>query len=502
MRLIEELRKELLVEGIKEVQAKYPNIEESKFYQLIKLDPTYKDGVDSVGTYGKWILNLYNKNKLKEEDFYKVTDYLTDFESKKKWIKQKDIGQYKTLPDLAKALEEVSVELSQNQKDRAFKKKFKNADLDADLVYEDEKWEVWIPKTYESSCKLATDTQWCTGPSSHGNDYYYNMYTSKGPLYINLNKNDEDEKYQFHFPTKQFMDRHDSPIQLSDLLNKEGNDGIRSFYISLLKPEIDKIKKDIEGEDLQGVNKQRTLNKAFDNFMDILGDFALDPEFKEDLDFFLNNTEIEVESDEFEGDREMSGEFIQNCFSQDIFDYFDYSYDDIDALNKYTISDISDETEKYLERFKFPYNVYTLILTGALPEEYSEYESDLIGCLQRATIDGASYGSERAALMDFEYAIEHSAPKGVEYIDYNSDGARYKISKEWLKKNLDEIDYQLGYYSDAYSECIREVLKDQVNEYFNFQEPYYGWNDFNKDAFNDRLQDELYDNFKFREDEE
>ena len=53
MRLIEELRKELLVEGIKEVQAKYPNIEESKFYQLIKLDPTYKDGVDSVGTYGK-----------------------------------------------------------------------------------------------------------------------------------------------------------------------------------------------------------------------------------------------------------------------------------------------------------------------------------------------------------------------------------------------------------------------------------------------------------------
>ena len=64
---------------------------------------------------------------------------MTDFESKKKWIKQKDIGQYKTLPDLAKALEEVSVELSQNQKDRAFKKKFKNADLDADLVYEDEK---------------------------------------------------------------------------------------------------------------------------------------------------------------------------------------------------------------------------------------------------------------------------------------------------------------------------------------------------------------------------
>ena len=61
MRLYEQLKKELLVEGIKEVQAKYPSIEESKFYELIKLDPTYKEGVDSVK---KSFEQYFNRRKL------------------------------------------------------------------------------------------------------------------------------------------------------------------------------------------------------------------------------------------------------------------------------------------------------------------------------------------------------------------------------------------------------------------------------------------------------
>lgn len=51
----------LFLETIASVMANYPNIPEDQFLSIISLDPTYKEGRDSVGKYGKWLLNLYNK---------------------------------------------------------------------------------------------------------------------------------------------------------------------------------------------------------------------------------------------------------------------------------------------------------------------------------------------------------------------------------------------------------------------------------------------------------
>ena len=51
----------LLMEDIDAVKRQYPKIEDEDFDRLIRLDPTFKEGKDSVGTYGKWILNLFNK---------------------------------------------------------------------------------------------------------------------------------------------------------------------------------------------------------------------------------------------------------------------------------------------------------------------------------------------------------------------------------------------------------------------------------------------------------
>lgn len=73
-------------DDINAVKALYPDMDENKFNELIKLDPTYRDGSNSLGIYGKWILNLYKKGNLKEEDFYKVTEYLKDFEAKKRTL--------------------------------------------------------------------------------------------------------------------------------------------------------------------------------------------------------------------------------------------------------------------------------------------------------------------------------------------------------------------------------------------------------------------------------
>lgn len=141
--LFESFNKKYLQEGIEDVKKYYQDIDDDKFMEIIALDPTYKEGVDKVGNYGKWLLNIYKKHNLKDEDFYKVKDYLQEFEDKRRWFKNKDIQQFKSLGDLAKALDEVEVgELSNNQKDKQFKKELKKASLNANKVYEDSSWEV------------------------------------------------------------------------------------------------------------------------------------------------------------------------------------------------------------------------------------------------------------------------------------------------------------------------------------------------------------------------
>ena len=72
-----------LQEAIQDVKKYYPNIPDDVFMQLIALDPEYRDGSNSVGKNGKWILNLYNKGKLSEDDMEALPEILKLFKSYK-----------------------------------------------------------------------------------------------------------------------------------------------------------------------------------------------------------------------------------------------------------------------------------------------------------------------------------------------------------------------------------------------------------------------------------
>jgi hypothetical protein len=56
---------------------------------------------------------------------------------------------------------------------------------------------------------------WCTKSEN-----MFNHYTRQGPLYVLIPKNPgyEHEKYQLHFPTAQFMDETDTPVDIVNLL--------------------------------------------------------------------------------------------------------------------------------------------------------------------------------------------------------------------------------------------------------------------------------------------
>lgn len=221
-----------LVEDIEGVRRQYSHIPEEDFYDIIKLDPTYKEGSDSVGRYGKWLLGLYRKdNPLTytgnvKELLYDYDNYKND----RNFDIEKDISKFKSISAMKSAVENVTqAELSHRQEVRNRQQARKNANVekDADLVYEDDDWLVYVPKTYEASCKLGRGTRWCTASTEDGS--YYREYSNRGPLFININKHDPSEKYQFHFETSQFMDSGDSSIDLGDFL--DANTGLESFYV-------------------------------------------------------------------------------------------------------------------------------------------------------------------------------------------------------------------------------------------------------------------------------
>lgn len=131
----------VLLEGITELQKYFPKIPLKRIQELVALDPTYKGG-NELGTYGKWILKLVNNNlkneenikqfeelkkkypdginpksgqpfmqpkllpAIKDEDLYKITDSLKQYNINKKEI-GKPIDSFQTLQDLDKELSTI-----------------------------------------------------------------------------------------------------------------------------------------------------------------------------------------------------------------------------------------------------------------------------------------------------------------------------------------------------------------------------------------------------------
>ena len=226
------LESNILTEDIEAVKKYFPKVPEEKIQTLVELDPTYQGG-DNLGKFGKWILGLYNKGQLKDEDFYKVPQYLTTFKDNIKKIQNKDIMSYKTLPDLAKAIQPY-----EGQKDISKKQQVKQLKSDeAEKVLETSKWLIVHPKTHKADCYYGANTKWCT--ASKDDDTWFNNYNEKGPLFIIINKRNPNEKYQFHFESLSFMDELDKPIAPSDVLN--GDDKATQWFISYCQENLPKI---------------------------------------------------------------------------------------------------------------------------------------------------------------------------------------------------------------------------------------------------------------------
>lgn len=284
--IVEQSRFEVLMNALtksgkdKEGNKLRPKLSKKEFVDLVLADPTTRlNNVDietatpeelgkiKAGSYVPWIVKHYLLPKTETnpgdytyekdvkrakdvfmEDLYKITERLTKFERFKGRlpIEMRDIN--KLTPDqLYDAVKDFDLTLATTTK---AERKSAPVHPGAKLVYNGENWRVVeiadkgeVGK--EAACFYGgnnQETQWCT--SSPGTRQWFDRYIKEGPLYVIFNPNDTDVspmtglpkvRYQFHFPSNQFMDKDDRQQDLIQLLN-----GPMSELKSFFKPEFAK----------------------------------------------------------------------------------------------------------------------------------------------------------------------------------------------------------------------------------------------------------------------
>jgi hypothetical protein len=234
-----------------------------EFLAIVQADPTTKmNNIDpetanskelekiKAGKYVQWLLksyltpnterqpgdNGYDKEvkQVKEtfmEDLYKVTDDLKKFDRFKGKLPAEARDINKLTPDsLYDAVKDFDLTLASTTK---AERKSAEVHPGAKLMYDGDNWRVIEIKDKgvvgkEAACFYGgnnQETRWCTSAPGAS---WFDRYIKDGPLYVVFNPNDTDiapttglpkTRYQFHFPSNQFMDKDDRQQDLVQLLN-------------------------------------------------------------------------------------------------------------------------------------------------------------------------------------------------------------------------------------------------------------------------------------------
>ena len=163
--------------------------------------------------YFTWLYNLVKNNQLKNEDFYKVKEYLRLYD---KFINQipnefRDINKFKNINDLYDVIKqfeggEDEISTSKTSEIKDIKKN------EVEKVFENSGWLIMIPKTERASCLIGKGTKWCTAADQSNN--MFDHYNEDGPLYVMVDKYNET-KYQLHFESGQLMDADDRAVSVT-----------------------------------------------------------------------------------------------------------------------------------------------------------------------------------------------------------------------------------------------------------------------------------------------
>ena len=309
--IVEQGRYEILKKTYTQPKKKGETVKPAKMSReqlnkMVMTDPTTRrdgDNIKKAGKYVNWIIKQFLqiepnieasygtpqfKKEFKEktdlffEDLYKTTDDLIKFDRFKSQIDDelRDINKL-TIDSLFNTVKDFSLEKASTTK--AERKEMK-VHPGAELVYSGSKYDVYMIEDQgdlgkEAACFYGgqnKETRWCTSAPGLS---YFNTYIKQGPLYVLVDKTDTEvgdisglpkHRYQFHFPSNQFMDVNDRQINLVDFLLGE-EEGLKQFF----KPEFMKGLSNADGTEISVEYPRDAASKfialyGFDKFFDDL----------------------------------------------------------------------------------------------------------------------------------------------------------------------------------------------------------------------------------------
>jgi len=487
----------------------YKDIPRDEFNQIVMADPvsiSNESGLKRIGKYAKLLIGLYRKKGLKLEDLPRAKEYLDYIYKHNISI---DSNKVKSLTDLydlvkgyyAKDTKDLgSILSSLNEKE--YKKVFQN-----------EKWSIFVPLTEKASCYLGVNTEWCTtwGPESlnpkhkdRGN--LFSRYHNQGSLYIIISNSDVNEKYQFHFESKQYMDRDDKLIGVSEFL--ENNTDIKNFFFpSLISNNVseDDVKLQIgrlsalDDDDVRLIVGKLLSLSSKDNPLisalisqdeDLLNSLLTDEEIE---NYELNKNDIEITLE-----NSLSGQLEQ---TQNTLSYYqseaNSGYDVLwDRMGNEDTEYINDTLKYFFEAYYqdqssqlkslFGYTTYEQFKSDHLDDftnnssmwdTYSEayvrkntdaFESragEEVDAIEKYISFGNIYRGDTNVVVSTSYFLLFLAKSGIKKID----GNEYKIIdvlEEYIKHYKIDYDYE-GIWDFNDVGVNYDDLKKDIEEYFD-----------------------------------
>jgi len=487
------------------------------------------------------------------EDADKLPNLLKQYDMLKNKIK-KPITDFKSIPELYQAIDAITNEgVPQDKKAMERYYIFKNAEKKGlKIIYNDKDWIIGIPETFESSRMFGDDTNWCT-TSSEGR--YYNLYLNQygGQYYILLDK-ETGELFQFHFESNQFMNEHDHQIDMYNFTEEEPKicEFLNEYKNKLVKTkseeeiEYDKITQLLNTfneicSDPKRINRE-ILYENYTDDVNIKGD-------KITGQFDLDSLKSIVYS---EGDmslKTMCGlltDFYSHYdfgdYSLDDYNYYDdvwndnaelyniekqYNWDEICEIYKYkNYDDEVPEDIKSIINDDFYNDVGLLSCLHYCSYAGTEVEcqNDIIEQLKdELPMTGSVYEDTNGLKADFEidkddlwkiyYIQNRKTDKDVPNLEnvlnrkeFQREPEQLEIFKpemeadwfqSWIKNEVDDEPYYDSGEDQDWLYIWRVIhgkcdLDDGTYGAFSIEEPYYGWEGFDKEMFDKACKSAAY----------
>jgi hypothetical protein len=404
-----------------------------------------------------------------DENFKTLETTLKRFETISTNLPLTDINQYKTLNDLVNSIKTYDSRVRRDIKEVQGGK----------VVYDDGRYFVVNPLSYESSCYYGKGTKWCTAAET---DTHFKRYNEDGKLFyiIDRTKPTNDSNYKVALLKKfdgemSFWDAKDDRVKFDEITDKEKFDEIISSVDRFLQdvyPEQLKIYSDAlaakkEKERLEKLRIQQEIRAKYNDAQERkeMGEWSVSFNEMDSeglmahalltyLDEYSTSVEIRTSEDNSEIIR------LENEIQR-----LDDEYDNSEEIRQDLLDQIS-ELEDELEELKNKIDVYNIIPTGDVYYGLNTFEVLADGFDGRIYAIGSEYDAEKAALEYVENLID----------DIGYDGFRESFLEEHIDEDrLKRFVYDF-YYDDLYNEPSNYIddeyrdLSDSQEEEINRKE--------------------------------